>query len=164
MQKKKKKTIKLIKIAIFSKKSPNFALHKSFFDERIMKNLKTILGVALLAAFLMSAVQSDGTITKEGKTTIVNTTVIGKNIEGYAGPTPVKIYIENNKVVKIETLRTPDGPKYVAKAKKVFEAFIGLPVKKAKKAKVDAVTGATYTSDALIENVRKGLDYYEKNK
>ncbi len=164
MQKYIKKTIKLIKIAIFSKKSPNFALHKSFFDERIMKNLKTILGVALLAAFLMSAVQSDGTITKEGKTTIVNTTVIGKNIEGYAGPTPVKIYIENNKVVKIETLRTPDGPKYVAKAKKVFEAFIGLPVKKAKKAKVDAVTGATYTSDALIENVRKGLDYYEKNK
>ena len=135
-----------------------------FFDERIMKNLKTILGVALLAAFLMSAVQSDGTITKEGNTTIVNTTVIGKSIEGYAGPTPVKIYIENNKVVKIETLRTPDGPKYVAKAKKVFEAFIGLPVKKAKKAKVDAVTGATYTSDALIENVRKGLDYYEKNK
>ena len=72
-----------------------------FFDERIMKNLKTILGVALLATFLMSAVQSDETITKEGKTTIVNTTVIGKNIEGYAGPTPVKIYIENNKVVKI---------------------------------------------------------------
>ena len=135
-----------------------------FFDERIMKNLKTILGVALLAAFLMSAVQSDGTITKEGKTTIVNTTVIGKNIEGYAGPTPVKIYIENNKVVKIETLRTPDGPKYVAKAKKVFEAFIGLPVKKAKKAKVDAVTGATFTSEALVKNVQKGLEYYEKNK
>lgn len=164
MQKYIKKTILSIFSSIFSKKSPNFALHKPFFDERIMKNLKTILGVALLAAFLMSAVQSDGTITKEGKTTIVNTTVIGKNIEGYAGPTPVKIYIENNKVVKIETLRTPDGPKYVAKAKKVFEAFIGLPVKKAKKAKVDAVTGATYTSDALIENVRKGLDYYEKNK
>ena len=130
----------------------------------MMKNLKTFLGVAVLAAFLMSVVQSDGTITKDGKTTIVNTTTIGKNIEGYAGPTPVKIYIENNKVVKIETLRTPDGPKYVARAKKVFEGFIGLPVKKAKKAKVDAVTGATYTSDALIQNVRKGLEYYEKNK
>ena len=129
-----------------------------------MKKLKTFLGAAVLAAFLTSAVQSDGTITKDGKTTIVNTTTICKNIEGYAGPTPVKIYIENNKIVKIETLRTPDGPKYVARAKKVFEGFIGLPVKKAKKAKVDAVTGATYTSDALIQNVRKGLEYYEKNK
>lgn len=130
----------------------------------MMKKLKTFLGAAVLAAFLTSAVQSDGTITKDGKTTIVNTTTICKNIEGYAGPTPVKIYIENNKIVKIETLRTPDGPKYVARAKKVFEGFIGLPVKKAKKAKVDAVTGATYTSDALIQNVRKGLEYYEKNK
>jgi len=26
------------------------------------------------------------------------------------------------------------------------------------------VTGATFTSEALIENVSKGLDYYEKNK
>ena len=129
-----------------------------------MKKLRTFLGVAVLSAFLTSAVQSDGTITKDGKTTIVNTTTIGKNIEGYAGPTPVKIYIENNKVVKIETLRTPDGPKYVARAKKVFEGFIGLPVKKAKKAKVDAVTGATFTSEALVKNVQKGLEYYEKNK
>ena len=40
----------------------------------------------------------------------------------------------------------------------------GLTIKAAKSKKVDAVTGATFTSEALIENVKQGLDYYEKNK
>nr|MCR5245587.1 FMN-binding protein [Bacteroidales bacterium] len=31
-------------------------------------------------------------------------------------------------------------------------------------AKVDAVTGATFTSKALIENVQKGLKYYQEKK
>jgi len=30
--------------------------------------------------------------------------------------------------------------------------------------KVDGVTGATFSSDAVIENVRLGLDYYQKHK
>ncbi|MBR0187025.1 MAG: FMN-binding protein, partial [Prevotella sp.] len=35
--------------------------------------------------------------------------------------------------------------------------------KDAKKMKVDAVTGATYSSKAVIENVQLGLDYYSKH-
>ena len=41
---------------------------------------------------------------------------------------------------------------------------MGLTIKAAKAKKVDAVTGATFTSKALIENVNKGLDYYQNNK
>ena len=134
------------------------------FNQKKMKHRKTTLGAVALSAFLMSAVQSDETITRDGKTTIVNTEAIGKDIEGYNGPTPVKIYIEGKKISKIEALRNHEGPKYMARAKKLLEKFEGKSVAKAKKMKVDAVTGATYTSDALIENVRKGLDYYEKNK
>ncbi len=76
-----------------------------------MKRIKTAAGAVLLSAFLMSAMPGDGTITREGATTIVNTTTIGKSIEGYAGPTPLKIYIEKDKVVKVETLRSQEGPK-----------------------------------------------------
>ena len=79
-----------------------------------MKRIKTAAGAVLLSAFLMSAMPGDGTITREGATTIVNTTTIGKSIEGYAGPTPLKIYIEKDKVVKVETLRSQEGPKYMA--------------------------------------------------
>ena len=37
-------------------------------------------------------------------------------------------------------------------------------MKKAVKMKVDGVTGATMSSDAVKENVKKGLEYYQKNK
>ena len=67
-------------------------------------------------------------------------------------------------MVKVETLRSQEGPKYMAKAKKLLEKYQGKSVAKAKKLKVDAVTGATLTSNALMKNVQKGLEYYEKNK
>ena len=129
-----------------------------------MKKMKSVVGAILLATFFMSAMPGDDTITREGATTIVNTTSIGKSIEGYAGPTPLKIYIEKDKVVKVETLRSQEGPKYMAKAKKLLEKYQGKSVAKAKKLQVDAVTGATLTSNALVKNVQKGLEYYEKNK
>ena len=40
----------------------------------------------------------------------------------------------------------------------------GMTVKQASSAKVDAVTGATYSSNAVKENVRLGLEYYKKHK
>ena len=40
----------------------------------------------------------------------------------------------------------------------------GMDVKKATKAKVDAVTGATMSSKALLKNVQAGCDYYLKNE
>ena len=125
---------------------------------------KKAIGAVLLAAFLMSAMPGDNVITRNGNTVIVNTETIGKSIQGYAGATPVKIYIEKNKITKVEALKNLEGPKYMAKAKKLLTAFEGKTVAKAKKQKVDAVTGATFTSEALIKNVQKGIEYYEKNK
>jgi electron transport complex protein RnfG len=96
---------------------------------------------------------------------IVDTTTLGKNIEGYNGPTPLKIYIKKNKVVKIEALKNHETPKYFAQVKKaLLEKWNGLKVKDAKALKVDAVTGATYSSEAVIENVKLGLDYYQNHK
>ena len=46
----------------------------------------------------------------------------------------------------------------------MLNAWDGLTVKEAKAKKVDGVTGATFTSDAIKQNVQKGLDYYQKNK
>lgn len=125
---------------------------------------KKAIGAVLLATFLMSAMPGDNVITRDGNTVIVNTETIGKSIQGYAGATPVKIYIEKNKITKVEALKNQEGPKYMAKAKKLLTEFEGKTVAKAKKQKVDAVTGATFTSEALIKNVQKGIDYYEKNK
>lgn len=124
--------------------------------------LFSILGLALC---IQSAGLKDDTITKEDGTYIINTTELGKNIEGYNGPTPLKIYIKKNKVVKIEALKNQETPKYYARVKKaLFEKWNNLKVSEAQKLQVDGVTGATYTSEAVIKNVQAGLDYYKQHK
>ncbi len=131
-----------------------------------MKKKKMARGMAGLALLVLmtSAMTSDDIITKEGNTTIVNTTLLTKDIVGYQSPTPVKIYIENKKVVKVSPLRNQETPKYFQRAKTLLKQYEGMSVSKAAKAKVDGVTGATMSSDALIKNVQAGVTYYNKNK
>lgn len=121
-----------------------------------------LLSIIALALCIQSAGVNDAPLTKEGGMYIVNTTTLGKNIEGYNGPTPLKIYIKKNKVVKIEGLKNQETPKYYARVKKaLFEKWNNLKVSEAQKLRVDGVTGATYTSEAVIKNVQLGLDYYK---
>ena len=55
-------------------------------------------------------------------------------------------------------------PRIDTEAKKnLLDKWNGMKVKDAKNMKVDAVTGATYSSKAVIENVQLGLDYYSKH-
>ncbi len=129
---------------------------------------KILSGMALvvLAAIMQSATpQSDEVMTKEDGTYIVNTTTLSKKVIGYVDATPVKIYIKKNKVEKVEILKNQETPKYNAKVKKALqEKWNGQKVKDAAQLKVDAVTGATFTSEAIIKNVQLGLEYYQKNK
>ena len=104
-------------------------------------------------------------ITKQGSTTIVNTTTLAQDVEGYAGPTPLRIFIKGGKVQRVEALDNLETPKYFALIKRdILPKWDGLTVKKAAALQVDAVTGATYSSEAVVENVRRGLDYFSKKK
>ena len=117
------------------------------------------------ALCLMSFMAGDNIMTKENGVYVIDTTELGKDIEGYQAPTPLKVYIKNDKVEKIEFLKSQETPKYYAKVKKaLLEKWNGLKVKDAKTQQVDVVTGATYSSEAVIKNVQLGLDYYQKNK
>ena len=121
-----------------------------------------LLAVALC---LQSFMVGDETMTKEDGVYVINTTEIGKDIEGYQATTPLKVYIKKDKVEKIEFLKSQETPKYYAKVKKaLLNTWDGKKVKDAKTLKVDAVTGATFSSDAVIENVRLALDYYQNHK
>ena len=102
--------------------------------------------------------QSDGSI-------IVNTSALCTDVRGYRDITPVEITIsKTGKITKVEALRNNETPKYMEMVKPLLDKWNGKKVKEAQTAKVDAVTGATFTSKALIENVQKGLKYYETNK
>ncbi len=124
------------------------------------------LGFVLVAGSLttMSFMPSDGIMTREGKATVVNTTQLGKNVKGFKGNTPLKVYIEKGKIVRIETLRNQETPKFFARAKALLAQYEGKSVGKASGMKVDGVSGATYSSRALKENVSLALKYYKKHK
>lgn len=130
------------------------------------KMIFAALALVMLAATLQSAAQKgDEVMTKENGGYVVNTTTLGKDVQGYAGTTPVKVYIKENKVEKVEFLKNQETPKYFARVKKAMQGkWDGLKVKDAAKLKVDGVTGATFSSGAVIKNVQLALDYYQKNK
>ena len=133
-----------------------------------MKRITLLSCSSLIAAMLLlqSFVAGDDAISKEDGMIVINTTELGKSVEGNNGPTPLKVYInKNNKVERIEFLKSQETPKYYAKVKEALkDKWNGLMVKEAKTLQVDAVTGATYSSNAVIENVRLALDYYLNHK
>ena len=127
--------------------------------------MKIILFMAA-TLLLTLTVQADNVMRKEKDGTyVVNTTTLAQDVEGYNGPTPVEVYIKKNKIVKVVPLKSQEGPKYVAKVKNgMLPNYEGMKVGKNKKYEVDGVTGATFTSDAVRENVKRGIDYYLKHK
>ena len=62
------------------------------------------IAAAVFAATLTSASNNDNIITKEKGMIVVNTTELSRDVKGFKGTTPVKIYIKKNKVVKVETI------------------------------------------------------------
>ena len=125
-----------------------------------------MLGLTMMMALTMqSFIANDDTMTKENGVFVINTTNLAKDVEGYNGSTPLKIYIKKDKVERIEFLKSMETPKYYAKVKKaLMDKWNGLKVKDAKTQQVDIVTGATYSSEAVIKNVQVGLEYYQNNK
>ena len=128
-----------------------------------MKQKILSIFVAFAAFALMSAGVGKNAIKYSKGTVVVNTSSIVK-ARGFQGKTPVKIYIKGNKVTKIESLPNQETPAVFARAEELYKKFIGKTVDEASTMKVDGVSGATYSSKALIQNVKGGLKYYKENK
>lgn len=125
---------------------------------------KIILSMLLLASF--AAVQADDVMRKEKDGTyVINTTTLAKDVDGYVGPTPVEVYIKKNKIVKVVMLKSQETPKYNARVKKeMLPSYENKKIVKGKAVEVDGVTQATFTSNAVKENVKRALEYYWKHK
>ena len=117
-----------------------------------------------LSLMSLSMMPGDEVISRQGGETIVNTKTLTKTIRGYKYTTPVEIHIKGNKITKVVALPTKETPEYFDQAKTLLKKYAGKDIQKAKNLKVDAVTGATMSSEALIKNVQEGLKYYEEHK
>ena len=133
-----------------------------------MKNLKWLCVCLTSLLMLTSGRPADEVMTKEDGTYIVNTTTLAADVIGYLEATPLKIYIKGDKIQRIEALPNQETPKYFYKVKKdLLTRWDGKTVKKAiaeLNPETDAVTGATMSSNAIVENVKRGLQYYQKHK
>ena len=92
--------------------------------------------------------------------TIIFTKTLAKDIIGYGGNVPLKLYIKGGKVEKIEALPNAESPDFFDMVKKeVLPKWNGKTVDEALKTHVDGVSGATYSSRATIQSVQRGLNY-----
>lgn len=96
-------------------------------------------------------------------TTIINTTTLGKDIPGYAGPVPLEIHLKGGVVSQVIALKNNETPDFFEEAKQILTLWNGKTVEEAQNAKVDVVSGATFTSRAIIQNMQAGLQYASQN-
>ena len=99
------------------------------------------------------SVQPDGTF-------VVNTRVLAKDVQGYGGPVPLKIHIDKDgRLIAIEAEPNAESPSFFDHAKELFSRWQGKTIDEAMAEDVDAVSGATFSSKAIIRNVQRGLAY-----
>lgn len=104
-------------------------------------------------------VKNDTLQTLADGTMVVNTTGLGADITGYAGKVPLKITIAHGVVTQIEALPNDETPDFFEHAASLFNQWRGKTVDEAADMKVDAVSGATFSSRAIIGNMQRGLAY-----
>lgn len=85
-------------------------------------------------------------------------------ITGFGGPTPLYVYVDaNEKVRGVAVADNNETPSFLkAASEPLFTHWRGLSVEDVVAQRVDAVTGATYTSKSLIHNVKLTLSAYLK--
>lgn len=99
---------------------------------------------------------SDGTL-------IINTDSLSGDVIGFISKVPLKITIKNDVIQKVEALPNQETPGYFQPVKeKLLPVWKGMTIKEGLNAKVDVISGATYSSRAVIENVKRGLTYAQK--
>lgn len=102
-------------------------------------------------------VQPDGTF-------VVNTRVLAKDVQGYGGPVPLKIHIgKDGRLTAIEAEPNAESPSFFDRAKELFSRWQGKTIDEAMAEDVDAVSGATFSSKAIIRNVQRGLAYAKQH-
>ena len=121
-----------------------------------------LLGLATVA-MAQEKKKEEPVMTKEkGGVYIINTTTLC-DTKGYKSPTPLKVTIKKDKIESVEALPNMETPKYFRRiTEELIPKFAGLKLEECEK--VDALTGATMSSNAIKANLKAAQEYYKANK
>ena len=116
-----------------------------------------------VAAMAQEKKQEEPVMTKEkGGVYIINTTTIC-DTKGYKSPTPLKVTVKKDKIESVEALPNMETPKYFRRInEELLPKFVGLKSEECEK--VDALTGATMSSNAVKANLKAAFEYYKAKK
>lgn len=140
--KKKEKIISLC-VVLLMVMTAAITVNKSLFGHDLVNH--SVAGTKALPTDSIS-VLPDGT-------TVLHTAGLSGTINGYAGPVPLDVYISQGKISDIQALPNAETPGFFNRATPLFSSWIGKTPSEAKDLKVDAVSGATFSSNAIINNV-----------
>lgn len=96
----------------------------------------------------------------------ISTTELCSDVKGYRGQVPVSVTFTNGRISNIKLLPNNETPAYFRRVENsgIVQAYIGLTPKQAVSKKVDAVSGATFSSQALIQNIQAAARQAQKRK
>ena len=122
-----------------------------------------ILGHDLREAHEAKALKNDTLEVKPDGAFVVNTKALAKDVQGFGGPVPLKIHIKDGKVTTVEAEPNAESPDFFNRAKELLNHWQGKSVDEALAEEVDAVSGATFSSKAIIANMQRGLAYAKQH-
>lgn len=124
---------------------------------------KTIFGKDLTVSSNLTGEepQTYSAITSDNAGNIIINTSSLTDMTGFSGKTPLEIRVSPNGVIDdIRPLDNTETPGFFNRASVILDNWKGKDVDEAVSLDVDAVTGATMSSDALIGNMNAGLQLY----
>jgi uncharacterized protein with FMN-binding domain len=95
-------------------------------------------------------------------TVVINTTGLAADIQGYAGMVPLEISLKDGVVTGVEAMENDETPDFFEEVMPLLDRWDGLSIADAQVLEVDVVSGATFSSKALIGNMQRGLAYAAK--
>ena len=122
-----------------------------------------ILGHDLRKAHEATALKNDTLEVTPDGVFVVNTKPLAKDVQGYGGPVPLKIHIKDGRVAAVEAEPNAESPDFFNRAKELLNHWQGKSVDEALAEEVDAVSGATFSSRAIIANMQRGLAYAKQH-
>ena len=122
-----------------------------------------ILGHDLREAHEAKALKNDTLEVTPDGAFVVNTKPLAKDVQGYGGPVPLKIHIKDGRVADVEAEPNAESPDFFNRAKELLNHWQNKSVDEALAEEVDAVSGATFSSKAIIANMQRGLAYAKQH-
>ena len=169
-----KKTKQIITAIILAIAGAFIGLHGYLFSQRTNytpseKDLPIDTLTELQTAFPKAAfveLTAEATFAvKNDKGKVIGTVLLSSpysdNIKGFNGPTPLQIALdEKGKIIEVRVLNNNETPSFLNKVINAgfLNSWNGLTVKEALDKNVDAVSGATYSSNGIQQSLKARLE------